>query len=352
MNPKEIDYQLLARYMAGHCSADEQNKVEEWINADPENKEKEKQLRQIWQLSEQKEDRLQGFFDPENEWEGLQRRIQKEKTPTPPVERDLYAEKYRTSSIHSMSQRIIRVAAIFLVAGLIGIFSFHNQYEPEQKDEQIVLREVSTENAQRVNLTLGDGTKVMLNADSDIKFPEKFNAGIREVYLKGEAYFNVKRNPEKPFVIHSFGSVVRVLGTSFTVRSYEEENTVRVVVEEGKVAFGPEQSDLEEQVLLTANKMAHFTIDSKDLRTSEVKDMQLYLSWRRGYLKFRESPMEQVATALERRYGVEVMFRDPAIKNKKLTAFLKSRSIKNVLNVIAMSLDIEYELTEHRIIFG
>lgn len=349
---EEFDYKLLARYMAGECTDQERKEIEAWAGADPTNNNKLKQFKRIWNTSAQSKRMLQNLFDADKQWNQLQARIQEEENLQPkPVEETFSASTFQTSSIHSMTQKAVRIAAIFLVAGLIGILAYQNLYQPEPQAQEPVLREINTANAQRANLTLGDGTKVMLNAGSTVKFPDQFEADVREVFLEGEAYFDVVTNPDRPFVIHSRGSEIKVLGTSFSVRSYAEEKQVRVVVEEGRVSFGTKNLDLESNIILSANEMGAYNIESNDIETRQVDDMQLYLSWRNGYLKFREAPMEKVATALERRYGIDVAFEDTSIKEKSLTAFLKSRSIRNVLDVVAMSLDIEYRLEEEKVTF-
>lgn len=352
MNFEEFDYQLLARFMVGDCTPRERERMEAWAEGDPANRKKLEQFKRIWETSDQKRQVLQDFFDTDQEWKRLQSRLEQEDelsdapTSTPSLE-----AKRRSASIHSMTQKLARVAAIFLIAGLLGVLAYQNWYQPEPKVQEPVLREVNTANAQRVNLTLSDGTRVMLNAGSTLKFPNRFNSKIREVFVKGEAYFNVDRNPHKPFVVHSRGSIIRVLGTSFTVRSYAEENQVRVVVQEGKVSLENQEGSNADKALLTANEVGWSPLQGTQIETAQVEDMELYMSWRQGYLKFREEPMSNVAKALERRYGVQVSFKDKNISHKTLTAFLKSRSIRNVLDVISMSLDLTYQLDNNKVVF-
>lgn len=344
MKFEHFDYQLLARYMDGECTSQGRKKIEEWTRADSENQEKLQQFQRIWNTSAQNRDILQNLFDADEQWDELLMRLGDEK-----VRHD---STFQSSSIHSMTQKVVRIAAIFLVAGLIGVLAYQNWYQPKPEVQEPVLREISTANAQRANLTLADGTEVMLNAGSTVKFPDQFEADIREVFLEGEAYFEVVRNTDKPFVVHSRGAVIKVLGTSFSVRSYPEDGQVRVVVQEGRVLLEPEDAtESTQRTFVFAEQLGRYDLDEKKMETAQIDDMQLYLSWREGYLKFREAPVSRVARELERRYGVEVTFSDDEIKGKSLTAFLKSRSIKNVLDVIAMSLNVEYRLDENNVNF-
>lgn len=351
MKIDKFDYQLLARYLVGDCTIREREEIEDWASAHPENREKLQQFKRVWEISEQSRNVMRGLFNAEEQWDELQARLEKEGDGHQVKKDSSYDSKFRSASIHSTTHKILRVAAIFLIAGLVGFLSYQNWYQPEPKAEKPVLKEVRTANAQRANLTLGDGTKVMLNAGSVVKFPDKFEEDIREVFLEGEAYFDVLSNPEKPFVVHSRGSSVRVLGTSFSVRSYSEDKQVRVVVKEGRVLFEAADTPSTRKTYLTANELGRYQLTNNSIETVKVGDMELYLSWREGYLKFREEPMQSVANALERRYGIEVTFKDSEIKQKTLTAFLKSRSIRNVLDVIAMSLNVEYQMSEDKVSF-
>lgn len=355
MQFEDLEYQLLARYLAGECTEQERKKINAWIKADPGNRKRLKQFGRIWDISIKNRGISEDLFDTDKQWEQLQDRLRKNERSTHQSAKENdetgSASKFRSKSIHSMTQKFARIAAIILVAGLMGVLVYQNWEQPKPEVKEPVLREISTANAQRVNLTLGDGTSVMLNSGSTVKFPDQFEADIREVFLEGEAYFDVVSNPERPFLIHSRGSVIEVLGTSFSVRSYAEDDQVRVVVEEGRVAFSIGESDLQNNTIIEANEMGRYQLGSNDIKTSHIEDMQLYMSWRDGYLKFREARMAEVAKELERRYGLEVVFEDAAIRDMVLTAFLKSRSIRNVLDVVTMSLDIEYELEDDRVTF-
>lgn len=355
MKPEDINQQLLARYLDGQCTEKEKNEIEKWINQDQEYRKKLRAFERILDITGNKEDRRNvnndnDVVEAKENWEELKSRLVKETNFGKQAAGRSRKSTFRVASIHSTTQKIVRVAAIVLIAGLISILSYQNLYQPEPKEQEPVFREITTEHAQRANLTLEDGTRVMLNAGSNLRLPTEFEADVREVFLEGEAYFEVTRNIDKPFIIHSRGSFIQVLGTSFTVRSYPEDEQVRVVVEEGKVSFKADQES-EQETVLSANQLGRYELNTKRIQTESVSDMQLYMSWKKGYLKFSNTPMSRVAKELERRYGVNVTFENSEIKEELLTSFLKSRSIKNVLNVIAMTLNIEYRLSDSNVVF-
>ena len=352
MNFEELDHQLLARYLAGECTSREEQKVRDWIEHSARNAERFKEYKRVWDLSADGHASRKDSFDTAGEWKRMRARIaDRQDNPAKHGQDSTIRKDFRTTSLHSATQMFVRVAAIFLVAGFIGFYAYQNFYQPEPKSQETVLREVSTTKGQRVNMTLGDGSSVMLNAESTLRLPREFEPEVREVFLEGEAYFEVEENPQKPFVIHSRQSVVQVLGTAFSVRSYPEDERVRVVVKEGRVAFSAAEGDNADAKILGSSEMGLFDISTQDVERQTVEDLELYLSWRQGYLKFEESSMAEVARSLERRYDVEVVFADPQLEELSLTAFLKSRSIRNVLEVITTSLEMEYELNDNTVTF-
>ena len=357
MNSEKLTPGALARYLADECSHKEYERVEQWVKESKENAQKLKEFNRIWNTAEVEV--VDSNIDIDQEWDELNKRLKEEVGPQKEVETSVAGSNIengesRVFSIHSTSQQMMRYAAIFLVVGFLGFLSYQSFYQPETKDAKAVtpaLREISTDNGQRVDLTLSDGSKVLLNAGSTLKLPKKFGPDVRKVFLEGEAYFEVAANKEKPFKIYSQGSVTRVLGTSFTVRAYEEEGQVQVVVKEGKVTLKKDEKADSPEAVLEANELGQYQVDTQNIQSHKVEDMQLYLGWIDGYLKFRNAPMTKVARELERRYGVEVTFEDQDIKQKKLTAILKSRSIRSVLDVITMTLDVEYRLDKDNLTF-
>lgn len=352
MKEDRIEYNLIARYIAGESSSQEEEYIRKWARKNRENKQLLQEFKRIWNASEGDPESFIRETGALENWKNLKRRLGDEKqTKAFDSKVDSVNFNPSNSSLHRTTAVISRVAAVLLLAGLIGWFLHLNLSTPTSEEKTPVLREISTSNAQRASMTLGDGTEVMLNADSKITLPDQFEADIREVFLQGEAYFKVDSEPDRPFIIHSSGSLIRVLGTSFSVRSYTGDNHVQVVVEEGRVSFEIDNDRNSEKATLTANQMGRFNFEKNIIETKQVQDMQLYLSWKDGYLKFKNAQMNKVGVELERRYGVEVTFSDSEIEEMVLTAFLKSRSIRNVLDVIAKSLDIDYRLEENNVIF-
>ena len=159
-------------------------------------------------------------------------------------------------------------------------------------------------------LTLSDGTKVWLNSQSKIRYPVIFNDITREVYLEGEAYFEVAKDPRHPFHVNARNGVnIEVLGTSFNVRSYSDENIIETVLEEGSVRM----SQGKDSVILSPGNKATY-LPNEPIRLTTV-NTELYTAWRHGQYIFMEESVENILKQLSRWYDIEVFYSNDAAKS-------------------------------------
>lgn len=279
-------------------------------------------------------------YDVDKDWDLLNARIHSEKKST------FFYHPSRGGG--SRFVWALRLTAVFLVAGIGAFFGWKNLYQPGENAAEPVFREIVLEEAQMANITLSDGSVISLNASSKIRMPDVFSADKREVFLdSGEAYFDVAEDENRPFVIHSGEAVVQVLGTSFALRSYPEDEALRVVVEEGSVRLSSEpEGGPPAEVTLTARQLGRYFFRDRSLDMQPADDLTLYIGWKDGNLKFKDTKLEEVARQLQRRYDVDILFSDPALKELRLTAEFKSRSLYYVLNTLTASLGIEYTQEE------
>ena len=166
-------------------------------------------------------------------------------------------------------------------------------------------------------LKLSDGTVVYLNSDSELRYPVSFSATSREVELRGEAFFEVITDPQRPFVVNAEQVRVRVLGTSFNVNSYADENYTEVTLVEGHVAayVDDKSYDLLPSRQLRWDKES----ESVDIRTVNVND---YIAWKKGQYVFKGRSLEEVAKVLERWYDVEIVFESEKSKEAVYTGVI------------------------------
>lgn len=166
------------------------------------------------------------------------------------------------------------------------------------------LNQVIIPYGKRSEITLADGTHIWLNSGSQLSYPSKFKAGSREVYLSGEALFDVKADPSKPFFVITRDIRIKVLGTSFNVSSYTDDNTVQTVLLKGKVEAGKNKLFATTIDLVPGERLI-YDKNSSNLSKDRV-DVQQYSSWVNGYLVFRNVPITEVFTKLERFYNQEI----------------------------------------------
>ena len=146
-------------------------------------------------------------------------------------------------------------------------------------------------------LVLSDGTKVWLNADSELKYPVRFVGGKREVYLKGEGYFQVSKDSCRQFIVHLQNSEITVLGTAFNVSAYEDEAHVYTTLEEGRVAFYSRQN--KQRILLKPGMQSDMEVATGKTVVSEV-DPSLYSAWIEGRFVFQSLDLESILRQLQR----------------------------------------------------
>ncbi|NOY95585.1 MAG: DUF4974 domain-containing protein [Chlorobi bacterium] len=160
-------------------------------------------------------------------------------------------------------------------------------------------------------IILDDSTVVYLNAGSKLIHPSRFEGKKREVVLFGEAYFDVSKNPEKPFIVKTSSLSIKVLGTKFNVSSYPEDNYIQTVLEEGSVSVMRNNSSLfEKEILLKPNQMLLFNKESQKSKI-EYANIEFYTLWKEGLLKFKDQDLSRVIKQLERYYNITIKFGDP-----------------------------------------
>jgi ferric-dicitrate binding protein FerR (iron transport regulator) len=244
-----------------------------------------------------------------------------------------------------------KAAAAILVIFIASLFTITQQrYAAEQVLEREPIH-FQTANEENREITLSDGSVIRLNHNSEVIISEDFLQGTREVELKGEAFFNVAHNPDQPFIIHANESDVEVLGTSFNVKSLPDQSNVQVAVVEGRVAFKNVNSAPEgESLSVTLSKGQYGYMDIKK-RTILVDNLAVdnYLAWKSGRFEFEDLTLRQVCTQLNRLYEIECSYSNKEIENLLLTANFSNESLEKTLEVIALSLDVEYEQNEESV---
>lgn len=168
-------------------------------------------------------------------------------------------------------------------------------------------------------IILADGSRVWLNAETEFRYPVNFTGDCRRVYLKGEAYFEVAKNTEKPFIVQTPGEVeLKVLGTRFNVASYPDEPDVVTTLAEGSV----EASSRDEKMLIRPDEQVSFHKNSRSFTRRQV-DAATYLAWKEGKFIFENQSLEQIMKRLQRWYEMDVFYANEAVKSYRFSGDLK-----------------------------
>ena len=183
------------------------------------------------------------------------------------------------------------------------------------KDTARVMNRLVIPRGGEFNLTLSDGTRVWLNAETELRYPVQFNGKERVVYLKGEAYFEVSKNKEKPFLVQVDDMSVKVYGTEFNVNTY---NNIETVLVTGSVSMNQGGKE----VLLKPNQKGVFDQVSGKITVEDV-DVLAYVSWKNGDFIFRNESLNSIMDKLSRWYGLEVLYQDAGLQEVRLSGNLK-----------------------------
>ncbi|WP_318345819.1 FecR family protein [Flagellimonas baculiformis] len=257
------------------------------------------------------------------------------------IERQLSQNIFRPKKRISFPKWAKVAASIVLMAGVAYFVHIHTK--AEEKINPIVEVTKTTEWGQKLNLTLADGTQIRLNSGSTITYPDRFEGDVREVVLEGEAFFDVAKNPNKPFVIRSGEVLTTVLGTSFNINTYPDIQQIAVTVASGKVKVASHENEIH----LGPNEQGIFDKKTKTI-SKKMTDISTFLNWKDGIIHFEDTSLAQVVESLERWYGVTFVFENENLRNCHVTATYKNEMLPAVLESIAYAKKgLRYEFLEN-----
>lgn len=343
---KKIDWDLILSYLGEECSEEDKAGVLEWENASNENKKELEVLRKIWN-------------SPDTS------------LPEPVIELALKAVKNRIDNYSRsgaveglkvfklkpvQSEGIFRryifntnfvIAAALLLLTLAGIYFVSTLLQQSSS-----MLEMLVDNKAQQNIILSDGTKIILDAGSLLKYPEKFEDKSREVFLNGEGYFDVAQNSDSPFIIITNTAKIQVVGTKFNVRAWEKSNKVVVAVGEGKVRLQSETSEnLDNSVLISKGKMSE--LDEHGVPTNPIDtDINKHISWMNRELHFQGTPFDEILDQLKRWYDVEFDLPSKSYLDTKVSVYIEDKPIEDIVNMISLMMNFKYEMQGNKILFS
>jgi len=339
-----MDQQLLDRFFRGECTDGEQRKVLAWYLSGEADHELSQKIEASW--------REQGTL-PQSEWgkEAVFGKVQAEIT----AQSDHIPEQ---KLIHLVDSRYkprfwAYAAALLLLSVTSYAFYFMLSGQEQeaaplttapspQQDIEIVKQ---TAYGEKMTITLADSTVIRLNSGSQLRYRADAS---REVFLEGEAFFDVSPDTLQPFLIHTANITTTVLGTSFNIRAFAEDEKIAVSVVTGEVQVAQQKNTPDKIVRLVPGEQAMY--DRKV--TSMVKgkfDYENVLSWKEGRLHFKNARFSDIEQTLERWYGVDIEVRHPGIENG-FSGSYNRRSLESVLEGMSFVLEFEFEIQDKKVI--
>jgi len=317
---------LLPGYLSGELSGQERALVDQWRLESRDHENLYTEYRKAWETLP-----VCQIMEQFNSFEAL-RKVRK---------------RLSAHAAITWKSQIQRVAAIFAIPLLIysGYVTFKNSTTAKHQEGKPLLQTVDSRQGMVTNFELADGTKVWLNSGSSLQFPRSFAEDLRNVKLSGEAFFEVAKDEKKPFRVEAGGLQIDVLGTSFNVTNYAGDKQAEVVLVEGEVNLFTMQGNVKQEFgTLSPGQRAIYREDTRKV-ISEGVETDKYTAWREGNLIFRNDNMEEVIKRLSRWFNVEIIVKDPDIKNYGYKASFRNETLTQVLNLLKLSAPIDYQIT-------
>jgi transmembrane sensor len=249
---------------------------------------------------------------------------------------------------------LLRLSVAASLVALVGMVVFWTLRTQDKQEGRVF----ATANGERKNIQLSDGTLVNLNAGSEVRMDPDFGISSREVYLEGEAFFDVKHNQKLPFIVHTTEMDVKALGTAFDVRAYRDEKITETALIRGLVEVTLKENHNRKMVLSPNHKIAwnksdihvmntdsamaeptsakpHYGVPEKIvvMDRGEIKE----IAWKENRLVFENELFSDIAMLLERWYGVQIVFNDDQIRNYRFTGLFEKEDLEAVLNFLKES---------------
>lgn len=235
-----------------------------------------------------------------------------------------------------------RVASVILLLSMTGLSVYYYTMSQMIMPDMIV----SVEKGQKANVVLPDGSKVWVNSDSRLSYGSRFNQKERVLSLEGEAYFEVTPDKDRPFIVETDELAVRALGTSFNVKSYEEEKDVSTVLMTGKVEV---TSDYD-RLVLNPNERIVFNKQTGHMEKSTVENTGDYINWKYNALTFNGETFENIVHTLERYYNTRIVFESETLKKYRFTGTPGNTSLESILQILSLTSPLSYEVRDSMII--
>lgn len=317
---KNIDEHMLLDYFSGSLSATQKQEVEEWLNQSEENRKIARDIQYIYLAT----DTLQTIKGINSD----QALVQVKKRIIKPGKKHYFVW-------------LQRIAAILVLPLLISTLYF------ALKEDPVEYIEIRTNPGMVAKVDLPDKSKVWLNSQSYLKYPQKFTGDTRYVEINGEAYFSIQKDKTKKFIVNTpFDIKAEVLGTEFNIEAYKKKNQVTTTLVSGSVRLSFLNKDnKEESVIMKPDEEISYNIKSKkiELHTSYIPTQ---IAWKDGLVILRNTPFEEVLKILSKRFNTNFIVKNDLLYNNSFTGTFSGQHLHLILEHFRLSTDIQYKFID------
>ena len=332
LNSDQVTENDIVLYLADELSDDRRTQVEAWIREKRENKDVYLELKTVWETG-----KMIRHYNRIDETSARARLLR----------------KMRFSRLKNVIYLYKQTAAVLLFP-LIGAFIIYLSVVTSDSSGRLSMaaitqNEVNVALGLQLTVVLPDGTRVWLNSGSYFKYPGRFSGMTREVYLRGEGYFEIAENRNRPFIIKTDGTDIVATGTVVNVLAYPSDGLIEVSLIDGKVALNPSSKSngmIAPIELISGEKVTIREDDSTYIR--KPIDPEHVTSWTRGYLVFKNDPFDEIVRKLSRWYNTDIILVDKDLSSYSYSATFLDETLLQVLELLKYSAPIEYTYSSRK----
>lgn len=360
-----MDEKTILQFLQNKLSHEERRAFLDWVESDISHKELFRDIKKVWSVTAGRE--YKSSFDPEIEFKTFKyRNLMPDEIPV-----------YRKLTFIPL----LRVAAIVVVSFGLSFLAF-NLLQHKKSLSNLVYTEIETKAGEKSQITLPDGSKIWINACTKLRYPNNLSSKNVELYLDGEAFFDLKKIPDRLITVRTSQINIKVLGTAFNLKSYKDDDVIETTLVRGKIEIENQAGKRTgtKTVMLKPNQSATYfkQVDSlalhefSEVRINKAEDLdnlkkiaisnnsnivvmdkvnpETQTSWKEGKLSFRKETFENLAKMLERWYDIKIEIKDPALKKSRFSGSFDKETIEQALQALSYPVPFKYKIEKDSVL--
>lgn len=319
LSNENID-RLIVRYLSGNLELQDKRVLETWISNNQDNYDYFLKMKNLWEVTHP-------AFDV--------RSI----STTKALSRIKLKMGLREKRVIRIYRYWSRVAAVLIIPILFALIYMVADRFVEQDYSKISYQKISAPYGTRIQMNLPDGSIVWLNSGGELKYPTKFKAGERSVYLNGEAFFEVRSDKKNPFIVYTEDMEVKATGTAFNVEGYSNDTINAVTMVNGVVEVELDRS--KERLNLKPGQRINYYTKRQNYRVEEV-DTYKWCAWKDGKLIFRDEPLDDVFRKIGQVYNADIVVMDKDLAKHMYRATFQGETLDEILRLMKLTVPMKY----------